>query len=78
MPKLDLRTLLTTSLVANSNEPARTDTPDDATANNEPIARPPASPRDSPRAQRGDGGVQAPRPSTPARTHRALRPRRRS
>jgi hypothetical protein len=82
MPKLDLRTLLTSSLVANSNEPIRADSPDrtDEAAALEapPSTATPASPRDSPRARRGHTRAPGPQPSPAARTHRALRPRRRS
>ena len=77
MPEIDLRKLLSNSLVANSNQPVHIAGDDAPAADAPPPPQvPPASPRDSPRMRR-DGVLQAPAPSA-QRTHRALRPRRRT
>lgn len=77
MPEIDLRKLLSRSLVANSNQPVHIDGADAPAVDTQPPPQAPsASPRDSPRMRR-DGARQAPAPSA-QRTHRALRPRRRT
>lgn len=90
MPGIDLRKLLNHSLVANSNEPVRTDANDkandkasdkasaDTASANQP---PPIAPRPGPLGGLRTGPPEVrppPRAQPPARMHRALRPRRRS